>query len=260
MACWLTPCRQADITQFDDLHIHQSTKTLRAKRTFTMALLSLHDIALSFGAGPLLAGVNLQIEPGERLCLLGRNGAGKSTLMKIIEGSLRPDGGTIARQPGVLVALLSQTVPAGLAGTIRDIVAAHVPERSSGPPVVDIVLSKMQLEPEANFASLSVGLKRRALLARALATEPDVLLLDEPTNHLDIEAIEWLEAFLLKRRGSLVFSTRSDAGGVRRHGARCQPTASFSTTSPPARSCLTVSPGQKSTWGGTATGCVSDRR
>jgi len=176
-----------------------------------MALLSLHDISLSFGAGPLLGGVNLQIEPGERLCLLGRNGAGKSTLMKIIEGSLRPDSGTIARQPGIRVALLSQTVPGGLAGTIRDIVAAHVPESSSGPPVVDIVLSKMQLEPEADFASLSVGLKRRALLARALATEPDVLLLDEPTNHLDIEAIEWLEAFLLKRRGSLVFITHDRA-------------------------------------------------
>jgi len=176
-----------------------------------MALLSLHDIALSFGAGPLLDGVNLQIEPGERLCLHGRNGAGKSTLMKIIEGSLRADSGTIARQAGTRVALLTQDVPAELAGTIRDIVAAQVPEKASGPPVVDIVLSKMQLEAEADFASLSVGLKRRTLLARALATEPDVLLLDEPTNHLDIEAIEWLESFLLKRRGSLLFITHDRA-------------------------------------------------
>jgi ABC transport system ATP-binding/permease protein len=176
-----------------------------------MALLSLHDIALSFGDGLLLDGVSLQIEPGERLCLLGRNGAGKSTLMKIIEGSLRADGGSIARQPGTRVALLSQDVPAGLAGTIRDVVAAQIPERSSGPPIVEIVLSKMQLEPEADFSTLSVGLKRRTLLARALATEPDVLLLDEPTNHLDIEAIEWLEAFLLKRRGSLLFITHDRA-------------------------------------------------
>ena len=176
-----------------------------------MALLSLHDIALSFGAGPLLDGVNLQIEPGERLCLLGRNGAGKSTLMKVIEGSLRADSGTIARQAGTRVALLTQAVPAELAGTIRDVVAAQVPEKASGPPVVDIVLSKMQLEAEADFASLSVGLKRRTLLARALATEPDVLLLDEPTNHLDIEAIEWLESFLLKRRGSLLFITHDRA-------------------------------------------------
>jgi ATP-binding cassette subfamily F protein uup len=176
-----------------------------------MALLSLHDIALSFGVGQLLDGVSLQIEPGERLCLLGRNGAGKSTLMKIIEGSLRADGGSVARQPDTRVALLSQDVPPGLTGTIRDIVGAEVPERSFGPPMVDIALSKMQLQPDADFATLSVGLKRRSLLARALATEPDVLLLDEPTNHLDIEAIEWLESFLLKRRGALLFITHDRA-------------------------------------------------
>ena len=176
-----------------------------------MALLSLHDIALAFGARPLLDGVRLHIEPGERLCLLGRNGAGKSTLMKIIEGSLWADGGNITRQPGSRIALLSQDLPGGLAGTIRDIVRVEVPERSSGPSVIDIVLSKMQLEPEVDFASLSVGLKRRTLLARALATEPDLLLLDEPTNHLDIEAIEWLESFLLKRRGSLLFITHDRA-------------------------------------------------
>ena len=176
-----------------------------------MALLSLHDIALSFGAGPLLGGVSLHVELGERLCLLGRNGVGKSSLMKIIDGSLWADSGDITRQPGIRVALLSQDVPAAMAGTIRDVVGAGVAERSSGPPVVDIVLSKMQLEPETEFASLSVGLKRRALLARALATEPDVLLLDEPTNHLDIEAIEWLESFLTKRRGSLLFITHDRA-------------------------------------------------
>ncbi|HJP32580.1 MAG TPA: ATP-binding cassette domain-containing protein [Candidatus Latescibacteria bacterium] len=172
-----------------------------------MALLSLHDITLSFGTGQLLDGVSLQIEPGERLCLLGRNGAGKSTLMKIIEGSLAADGGSVARQPDTRVALLSQVVPADVVGTTRQVVAANVPERLSGPPVVDIVLTKMQLDPDADFSALSVGLKRRALLARALATEPDVLLLDEPTNHLDIDAIEWLETFLLKRRGSLLFIT-----------------------------------------------------
>lgn len=176
-----------------------------------MALLSLHDIALSFGAGPLLDGVSLQIEPGERLCLLGRNGAGKSSLMHIIDTTLRPDRGTVAKQPDVRVALLSQNVPPDLKGNIRDVVSAHVPARTHGPPVVDIVLSKMGLDPDAEFSTLSVGLKRRALLARALATAPDVLLLDEPTNHLDIEAIEWLEAFLLKRRGSLLFITHDRA-------------------------------------------------
>ena len=121
-----------------------------------MALLSLHDISLSFGGGPLLGGVNLHIEPGERLCLLGRNGAGKSTLMKVIEGSQWVDAGNITRQSGICVALLSQDVSTGLKGTIRetirDVVGAQVPEESSGPPIVDIVLSKMQLEPQADFA------------------------------------------------------------------------------------------------------------
>lgn len=175
-----------------------------------MALISLHDIEISFGQGAVLDGASLHIEPGERLCLLGRNGAGKSTLMKVLDGSMSPDAGRVAQQPGVRVAQLSQAVPDGLRGTIRQIVAADVPQ-TTGPPVVDIVLSKMELDGDADFASLSVGLKRRALLARALATEPDVLLLDEPTNHLDIAAIEWLESFLLKRRGSLLFVTHDRA-------------------------------------------------
>ena len=170
-----------------------------------MALLSLHDISISFGDHPLLQGASLQIEPGERLCLIGRNGAGKSTLMKIIAGTLPQDGGTVARTPGTKVAFLSQDVPPGLAGTIRDVVATTTGEASTGPPIVDIVLSKMGLQPEAAYGDLSVGLKRRTLLARTLATEPDLLLLDEPTNHLEIEAIEWLESFLMKRRGSLLF-------------------------------------------------------
>ena len=176
-----------------------------------MALLSLHNITLSYGACPLLDGVSLQIEPGERLCLLGRNGAGKSTLMQIIDDSLQADGGSIARQPDTRVALLSQDVSSGLTGTTRQIVAANLPDRTSGPPAVDIVLTKMRLDPDAEFETLSVGLKRRTLLALALATAPDVLLLDEPTNHLDIETIEWLEAFLLKRRGSLLFVTHDRA-------------------------------------------------
>ncbi len=206
--------------RFNDLSFHTPYTVSAAivgtlhritKPNSTMALLSLHEIALSFGAGPLLDGVSLNIQPGERLCLLGRNGAGKSTLLKVIEGGLGADGGTMAQQPGTRIALLSQNVPTDLEGTIHDVVGAQVSDKSSGPPVIDIALSKMQLEPEAEFASLSVGLKRRTLLARALATEPDVLLLDEPTNHLDIEAIEWLESFLLKRRGSLLFITHDRA-------------------------------------------------
>jgi len=175
-----------------------------------MALVSLNGVALAYDV-PLFAGVNLQIEPGERLCLLGRNGAGKSSLLRILTGELHPDDGVLHWQPHTRVALLSQDVPETLAGTIRDVVAAAVPEQKTGPPVVDIVLSKMQLSPDADFPTLSVGMKRRALLARALATEPDLLLLDEPTNHLDIDAILWLEEFLLKRRGALLFITHDRA-------------------------------------------------
>ena len=175
-----------------------------------MALVSLNDVAQAYDE-PLFTGVQLQIEPGERLCLLGRNGAGKSSLFRIITGELKPDSGTLHWQPHTRVALLTQEVPEDLSGTIRDVVAAAVPEYKTGPPLVDIVLSKMQLPPEADFWTLSVGMKRRALLARALATEPDLLLLDEPTNHLDIAAIIWLEEFLLKRRGALLFITHDRA-------------------------------------------------
>ncbi|MBT5588499.1 MAG: ATP-binding cassette domain-containing protein, partial [Gemmatimonadetes bacterium] len=175
-----------------------------------MALVSLNDVALAYDE-PLFTAVQLQIEPGERLCLLGRNGAGKSSLFRIITGELKPDNGTLHWQPQTRVALLTQEVPGDLSGTIRDVVAAAVPEHKTGPPIVDIVLSKMQLPPDADFGTLSVGMKRRALLARALATEPDLLLLDEPTNHLDIAAIVWLEEFLLKRRGALLFITHDRA-------------------------------------------------
>ncbi len=172
-----------------------------------MALITLRNIRMKYGDLPLLDGVNLQIEPGERVCLLGRNGAGKSTLMKIIAGQMGPDGGDVIRQKDVRVALLAQEVPDGVAGTVRGVVSEHAPRATSGPDVVDVVLTRMQMEGEADFDALSVGLKRRTLLARALATAPDVLLLDEPTNHLDIEAITWLESFLLKQRSALLFVT-----------------------------------------------------
>jgi len=172
-----------------------------------MALIILNNIFLSYGDPPLLDDVQLQIDAGERVCLLGRNGTGKSTLMKIIAGDVLPDRGEMVRQKGVRIALLGQDVPEGLTGTVRGVASEYAPRRPSGPPVVDTVLSRMQLEPDLDFQTLSVGLMRRVLLARALAAEPDVLLLDEPTNHLDIDAITWLESFLLKRRGALLFVT-----------------------------------------------------
>ena len=197
-----------DRPEADTLHRrHRGGPKRDGKR---LALISLHDVSLAFDT-PLMEGAGLHIETGERLCLLGRNGAGKSSLLRILHGVLRPDSGTVTRQPLVRVALLAQDLPTDLRGTVRDVVAADVPAAVDGPPVVDIVMSRMQLDPEATFQTLSVGLRRRTLLARALATEPDVLLLDEPTNHLDLDAILWLETFLLQRRGALLFITHDRA-------------------------------------------------
>ncbi|MBT3602263.1 MAG: ATP-binding cassette domain-containing protein, partial [Candidatus Latescibacteria bacterium] len=117
------------------------------------------------------------------------------------------DKGDVVFQKNTRVALLGQDVPDGLTGTVREVVSEHVPIVQTGPDVVDVVLTRMGLDAEVGFQTLSVGLKRRTLLARALAAQPDVLLLDEPTNHLDIEAITWLESFLLKQRSALFFVT-----------------------------------------------------
>ena len=209
-----------------------------------MALLSFRDVTFGFVSPPLLDHVNLQIERGERVGLLGRNGTGKSTLMKLIVGSLPPDSGFVERQAGTRIARLVQDVPVGRTGTIFDEVAAglgeigdavaanfrlHHPDANhtdadhasltqraeslesdkvwQGEHQVDVILERMQLNPLLPFDSLSSGMKRRVLLAQALVLEPDVLLLDEPTNHLDIDAIQWLEDFLSRYSGTLIFIT-----------------------------------------------------
>ncbi len=182
-----------------------------------MALLSLLDVSHAFGGPPVLDHVNFQVNPGERVCLLGRNGAGKSTLMKLIVGEMKPDTGQVFRQPGAHFARLVQEVPADLKGNVHDLVAAGL--RSADPHEEDWqrdvrledLLAQTGLDPHAEFASLSGGLKRRALLARALASQPDLLLLDEPTNHLDLAAILWLEEFLLAQKIGLFFVTHDRA-------------------------------------------------
>jgi len=166
-----------------------------------MALLSLRDIRVAFGGPPLLDGANLQIESGDRICLLGRNGTGKSTLLKVVNGEIAADGGEIVRQQGVTVALVPQEIPPGLSGTVREIV-------SVGPGVAaEKAISRLGLSPETDFGTLSGGMQRRVLIARALARESDILLLDEPTNHLDIDGIAWLETFLLREARTLLFVT-----------------------------------------------------
>ena len=181
-----------------------------------MALVSLLDVSLSFGGAPLLDRVNLQIDRGERVCLVGRNGAGKSTLMKVIAGEMNPDLGQVFRQPGAVFSTLRQEVPAGLTGSVRTVVEGEGGayeehndwERHDR---VERLLEQMGLPVEHEFAALSAGQKRRVLLARGLVEDPQLLLLDEPTNHLDLESIQWLEEFLLDWGGALLFVTHDRA-------------------------------------------------
>ncbi len=182
-----------------------------------MALFSLLDVHLGFGGPAILEKENFQVDPGERVCLLGRNGAGKSTLMRIIAGDLKPDTGQVFRQPGSVFTRLNQEIPTDLTGSVLDIVSSGL--RPAGAHEedwerdlrVDQLLERLQLASQAEFSTLSGGLKRRVLLARALAGQPDLLLLDEPTNHLDIESILWLEEFLLTEKLTLFFVTHDRA-------------------------------------------------
>jgi len=214
-----------------------------------MALLNLQNIQLSFGSPALLEDVSLSIEPGERICLIGRNGEGKSTLMKVIAGEIPFDDGERLAARDVRITRLTQEVPENCSGRVFDLVAdglgklgeliksyhhasqevtetgseqalahmaniQHELEAADGWQLeqrVETVISRMQLQPEADFSSLSGGMKRRVLLAQALAGDPQLLLLDEPTNHLDIDAIAWLEDFLLGWGGTLLFVTHDRA-------------------------------------------------
>jgi ABC transport system ATP-binding/permease protein len=183
-----------------------------------MALFSLLDLSHAFGGAPVLNHVNFQVDPGERVCLVGRNGAGKSTLMKLIAGDMRPDTGQVFRQPGAHFARLVQEVPQDLLGTVHELVAAGVRRDAAGHEEdweidvrIEDLIARLQLNPLADFATLSGGLKRRVLLGRAIASKPDLLLLDEPTNHLDIESILWLEEFLLTEKIGLFFVTHDRA-------------------------------------------------
>jgi ATP-binding cassette subfamily F protein uup len=235
-----------------------------------MSLIGLQDVSISFGDPPLLDGINLQIQGGERVCLLGRNGSGKTTLMKIIHGDMEPDSGIVTRQQGLTTAILPQEVPGGINGAVFEVVLGGLGKKGElaaeyerlsielaanhenqldnknnqkflqgGPggavfsKSIDVlmrrldqvqkaldasegwevhrqaetIITRMRLNPAAGFPQLSAGLKRRVLLARALVSKPGILLLDEPTNHLDIDAITWLEEFLMRYEGTLLFVT-----------------------------------------------------
>ena len=210
-----------------------------------MALIRLRNISVGFGGPALLDGVDFQVDHNERVCLVGRNGVGKSTLLKLLCVELTPDSGTIERQQGLVVSRLTQEIPSQIKGTNYQVVAGglgelgemlsryhdltqrldagteavqvqemeglqHALEARGGwqlPQRVETILSRLQLDPDSDFGTLSGGIKRRVLLARSLVAEPGLLLLDEPTNHMDIKAIRWLEEFLSDFAGALVFIT-----------------------------------------------------
>jgi ABC transport system ATP-binding/permease protein len=166
-------------------------------------LIQLQDVGLTFGGTPLLAGVDLTIAAGERLCLVGRNGSGKSTLLRIAAGLIEPDRGTRFLQPGVTIRYLPQEPDFADATTTLAYVEAGL---APGDDVhqARYLLQQLGLGGDEDVARLSGGEARRAAIARALAPAPDILLLDEPTNHLDLTTIEWLEAELTGRSCAIV--------------------------------------------------------
>jgi len=165
-------------------------------------LLQLSAVTLGFGGNPLLDGVDLVVQPGDRLALVGRNGSGKSTLMKIMAGLVEPDAGARVTGPGTRVAYLDQSPDFAGFATLGDFAAADLDpaERYR----VDIAAEGLGFDPELPSATASGGERRRAALARLMAAEPELMLLDEPTNHLDIQAIAWLEARLAETRAGLI--------------------------------------------------------
>ncbi|MFH1855842.1 MAG: ATP-binding cassette domain-containing protein [Candidatus Omnitrophota bacterium] len=210
-----------------------------------MALISLKKISISFGGPLLFDRIDMNLEAGERVALLGRNGMGKTTLMKVLSGQLAVNEGEVVCQKGLQTAYLPQEVPVDIKGTVFDIVLSglgkgvkllsdyhHICHRLQSEQTpklmrefetlqakmdianawninnrVETVISQMKLEAEVEFENLSGGQKRRALLAKAIVLNPDVLLLDEPTNHLDVDAIKCLEDFLKTYSGTLLFVT-----------------------------------------------------
>ena len=190
-----------------------------------MALVTLRDVTLRFRGPPLLDGVECHLEAGQRIGLLGRNGAGKTSLMRLLAGELAADSGQVQFAPGTVVSILRQDVPRDVVGSVRDVVAEGWTPAAAAAGQADEeheaawrrdhavaqILSRTALDGDARFETLSSGMKRRVLLARAIVAAPDLLLLDEPTNHLDIGAIEWLEEFLLGFRGTLLFVTHDRA-------------------------------------------------
>ncbi|MFM8571688.1 MAG: ABC-F family ATP-binding cassette domain-containing protein, partial [Pirellula sp.] len=183
-----------------------------------MSQISLENVSVGFRGPLLLDQVQARIEPGDKIGLLGRNGSGKTTLMRMLLGLERPESGRIEIEPGLKLAWVPQDVPPDTSGSVLQVISKGLPAEYEleenhwrKDQALERVLAQLQLNPEADFESLSVGLKRRTLLGKAIAGAPEVLLLDEPTNHLDIDSILWLENFLAGFPNTLIFVTHDRA-------------------------------------------------
>ena len=169
-------------------------------------LLSLQNVAVTFGKQPLFEDITFHIREGERIAVVGRNGAGKSTLMKLVADALKVDAGERWQLAGISIGMMRQDVKAQPNQKIRDFVFEGIKaeDADSVSYLVDMVLQPLELDPESLTTTLSGGQMRRAELARALVEDPDILLLDEPTNHLDLDIIEWLENYLKGQQKTFV--------------------------------------------------------
>ena len=204
-----------------------------------MAIISFIDVSLDFGANPILDQVSFSIDPGSKVCLIGRNGEGKSTLMKMLSGQIVAEHGEIRLHNSATVSMMEQNVPIAedtddvyalvakaLGEPGENIIAYHEALKHNDTDKIDQIgqkltiddswdllnkidniISQLNLNGDENFNQLSGGVKRRVVLARALVQNPDLLLLDEPTNHLDIETIEWLEKFIKNLSVAVLFVT-----------------------------------------------------
>jgi len=199
-----------------------------------MPILSAQNILLRLGgSAPLLDNVSFDVEPGDRICLVGRNGEGKSTLLKVLTGEMEYNSGDIVKKTGLRVSRMIQEIPAHIDGSVRDIVMGKVAAGSSAgwtgvkdgsedghhDSAAEAILGKTGIDADLPYDSLSGGQKRRVLFARAVAEDPDLLLLDEPTNHLDIPAIQWLEGIVTRLNCAVMFVSH-DRAFVRRVATR----------------------------------------
>ena len=181
-----------------------------------MAYINIQSVSLAFSVTRLFKEISLTVEQGEKVALVGRNGSGKSTLLKLIKGSIRPDSGTVAIQKGIRSVYLDQMVPGEITGPVMEVVTGELSQLQDSSDTEKVwnlhqqaekITSQLGLDASAVFNTLSVGMKRKVLLAKALIDEPDILLLDEPTNHMDIDSIKRLEEVLLRFTGALIFVT-----------------------------------------------------